>query len=155
MSKEAMKLALDALENELSVDMTNGAEVGEAAELMCEAIKALREELAKQDMPKIGCVNHDCDKCKERIIQSYLEKDNSQQEQGEPVAWRWFDGNRTAIGIPPAYAFDFEIKPEPLYTTPLQRTWVGLTHEEREKIALEVPMDAVCITEAKLKEKNT
>ena len=38
---------------------------------------------------------------------------------------------------------------------PLQRQWVGLTDEERQDIALEVPMDAVCITEAKLKEKNT
>jgi hypothetical protein len=37
----------------------------------------------------------------------------------------------------------------------MPRTWVGLTDEEREEIALEVPMDAVCITEAKLKEKNT
>ena len=36
-----------------------------------------------------------------------------------------------------------------------QRTWVGLTEEERQDIALEVPMDAVLITEAKLKEKNT
>jgi hypothetical protein len=36
-----------------------------------------------------------------------------------------------------------------------QRQWVELTDEEREEIALEVPMDAVCITEAKLKEKNT
>jgi hypothetical protein len=36
-----------------------------------------------------------------------------------------------------------------------KREWVGLTEEEREEIALEVPMDAVCITEAKLKEKNT
>ena len=35
-----------------------------------------------------------------------------------------------------------------------QRTWVGLTDEEREEIALEVPMDAVLITEAKLIEKN-
>jgi hypothetical protein len=45
-----------------------------------------------------------------------------------------------------------------LLTTPPaaqpQRTWVGLTDEERKEIALEVPMDAVCITEAKLKEKN-
>lgn len=32
---------------------------------------------------------------------------------------------------------------------------VGLTDEERQEIALEVPMDAVSITEAKLKEKNT
>ena len=36
-----------------------------------------------------------------------------------------------------------------------KKPWVGLTDEEREEIALEVPMDAVCITEAKLKEKNT
>ena len=44
---------------------------------------------------------------------------------------------------------------DPLYTTPPQRTWVGLTDEEREEIALEVPIDAVLITESKLKEKNT
>jgi hypothetical protein len=36
-----------------------------------------------------------------------------------------------------------------------KKPWVGLTDEEREEIALEVPMDAVLITEAKLKEKNT
>ena len=35
-----------------------------------------------------------------------------------------------------------------------QRTWQGLTEDEREEIALEVPIDAVSITEAKLKEKN-
>ena len=34
------------------------------------------------------------------------------------------------------------------------KEWVGLTDEEREEIALEVPMDAVLITEAKLKERN-
>jgi len=36
-----------------------------------------------------------------------------------------------------------------------KRIWVGLTDDERNEIALEVPMDAVGITEAKLKEKNT
>ena len=36
-----------------------------------------------------------------------------------------------------------------------KRTWVGLTDEERQDIALEVPIDAVSITEAKLREKNT
>ena len=40
-------------------------------------------------------------------------------------------------------------------TVKRKRTWVGLTDEEREEIALEVPMDAVLITETKLKEKNT
>ena len=43
----------------------------------------------------------------------------------------------------------------PLYTTPPQRTWVELTDEEREEISLEIPIDAVSITEAKLRSKNT
>jgi predicted metal-dependent hydrolase len=36
-----------------------------------------------------------------------------------------------------------------------KKEWAGLTDEEREEIALELPIDAVRITEAKLKEKNT
>ena len=35
-----------------------------------------------------------------------------------------------------------------------KREWVGLTDEEIQEIALELPMDAVRITEAKLKKKN-
>ena len=35
-----------------------------------------------------------------------------------------------------------------------ERPWVGLTDEEIQEIALELPMDAVRITEAKLKKKN-
>jgi hypothetical protein len=50
MKDEALKLALAALETELAVDMTNGAEVGEAAELMCEAITAIKQALAAQPM---------------------------------------------------------------------------------------------------------
>jgi hypothetical protein len=48
MKDEVLKLALEALETELAVDMTNGAEVGEAAELMCEAITAIKQALAAQ-----------------------------------------------------------------------------------------------------------
>ena len=36
-----------------------------------------------------------------------------------------------------------------------QREFVGLTDEERQDISLEVPIDAVLITEAKLRSKNT
>jgi hypothetical protein len=43
---EALKLALEALENELNVDITEAAEVGEAAELMCDAITAIKQALA-------------------------------------------------------------------------------------------------------------
>ena len=43
------------------------------------------------------------------------------------------------------------------YTTPPQRTWVGLTDEERKDLcrSWSSPMDAIYATEAKLKEKNT
>jgi len=46
---------------------------------------------------------------------------------------------------------------QPTYYIPSkdQHTWVGLTDDERQDIALEVPIDAVSITEAKLKQKNT
>ena len=88
------------------------------------------------------------------------------QPEQEPVAWSYWqsclndDGTQTAPWVHRLSKF----KPNesiinkdivPLYTTPPQRTWVGLTDEERQDIALEVPMDAVLITEAKLKEKNT
>ena len=53
---KALKLALEALETELAVDMTNGAEVGEAAEKMCEAITAIKEALAQQEQEPIGVV---------------------------------------------------------------------------------------------------
>jgi hypothetical protein len=46
----------------------------------------------------------------------------------------------------------------PLYTTPPQRTWVGLTKEERHEISLAnkpYVADIMAAHEAKLKEKNT
>jgi hypothetical protein len=67
--KEAMKLALEALE---LVKWTNNLQVNEA-------ITALKERLLEASMrevqrlgqeieqePLIGCVNHDCAKCKEK-----------------------------------------------------------------------------------------
>jgi hypothetical protein len=93
---EALELALEALETELAVDMTNGAEVGEAAELMCEAITAIKQARALDKMAdnaeELGlhyepcCKDQTCPKCKPAaqpapvrpIIGSYLEKDNAQ-----------------------------------------------------------------------------
>ena len=47
--EEALKLALEALENELAVDMSNYAEIGAAAEQMYDAINAIKEALAQPD----------------------------------------------------------------------------------------------------------
>ena len=85
------------------------------------------------------------------------------QPEQEPVAW-W---------IPKAEQFclpssdgtrPFAKAWEPLYTTPPQRTWVGLTEEEiadcAEKMEASDPTDSFWREffrgiEAKLKEKNT
>lgn len=40
--------------------------------------EALAEQPAQQDMPKIGCVNHDCDKCKaqqQEIVELTAQRD--------------------------------------------------------------------------------
>jgi len=72
----------------------------------------------------------------------------------EPVAWmEMVVANLVREGVNKHNARELA---EHFYTAPsaAQREWVGLTDEERRDIATEVPMDAVCITEAKLKEKN-
>ena len=48
MTQEALKLALDALETELSIDWTNNDEFNASAEKMHEAIAAIKEALAKE-----------------------------------------------------------------------------------------------------------
>ena len=109
MTQEALKLALDALETELSIDWTNNDEFNASAEKMYEAIAAIKEALAK-----------------EKALQAL----HSENER---------------LGLyKEAYA---------------QRTWVGLSDEERQEIwwscEQQTPTTFVKAIEAKLKEKNT
>ena len=132
-----------------------------------------QEALAQTQEPLIGCVNHDCDKCK--------------AQTQEPVAWihNFIDGG-ISIGKRPAdlerhpdrwTALYKEPKPCPTCealartvmldqtshdTTPPQRTWVGLTDEQistlwdewKDAVWLDHKTWAKAI-EAKLKELNT
>ena len=73
------------------------------------------------------------------------------QPENKPVAWI-STGPASMIhwtADKPAYGDDWV----PLYTTPPQRTWVGLTDEERDEICLGDESIARSI-EAKLREKN-
>jgi len=135
---EALKLALEALENELFVDTTNDQEVFEAAELMSEAIAAINEVLAQN--PKLEPVA--------RVI-----------DDGTPEgATEWIPYDQR---IEPLKTGDL------LYTDFPDRPWVWLTDAEREKVLDSVPPDnlggeyynkeitAIAFAiEAKLKEKN-
>jgi len=68
--------------------------------------------------------------------------------QQEPVAWMDADGNVSDNN-------DHKCFPIPLYTTPPQRTWVGLTDDEYAELAEEFGPFPINQIEAKLKEKNT
>jgi hypothetical protein len=75
-------------------------------------------------------------------------------ESQEPVAWQWLGSAHFRKKLPK----DADITAwNPLYTAPPQRTWVGLTEQQRKEIERQsVYVDgAIRMTEAKLKEKNT
>ena len=72
----------------------------------------------------------------------------------KPVAWRFYDGKmwcyvNNLTDLP-------QLKFEPLYTTPPQHTWVGLTDADRLELAAAQHgwEDLLIAAEAKLKEKN-
>jgi hypothetical protein len=86
-----------------------------------------------------------------------------QEIEQEPVAWMDEFGNVFPLGAQrgPKYLNE---PMKPLYTTPPQRTWVGLTDEDIWEAYMESPVELDCSTdelyalsrtvEAKLKEKN-
>ena len=133
---EALKLALEALENLRPEGYWN------------KAITAIKEALAQTQEPKIGCVNHDCDKCK--------------AQTQEPVAWlepEWGEEICPEVGFEATTTSDHprDLCWIPLYPHPPQRTWVGLTDEEENEYNYLGPDMHWVIQEiaAKLKEKNT
>ena len=75
------------------------------------------------------------------------------QPEQEPVAWAKFSAKGNIIDLLNEPDDDYT----PLYTTPPQRTWVGLTEVEADKIYKDGSTfgEMMRMVEAKLKEKNT
>jgi hypothetical protein len=94
-----------------------------------------------------------------------LEKAVPQQEaKDEPVAWMRQDGQRVTTASDRHNYPDYETRYSiPLYATPSQRTWVGLTDEHKEGlICMTDPnpephhlRELIDVVEFQLKEKNT
>jgi len=135
MSKEAMKLALEALEKADAIIYSEYCGTDFEELQICEpAIKALEEALA----------NHIPDATK-----------MVKQEQGEPVAWVDIDENGAMSSL--RYWSEPDNRHEvALYTTPQQRTWIGLTSEDYNEIfeKARTGEHAVQLAEIKLREKN-
>ena len=87
----------------------------------------------------------------------------AKQEQGEPVAWMDKENHDVIVSakdwdnIDPLWYWMYQ----PLYTTPQQRTWVHLTNQEHDEIAIEcgcLSADWVfygAAVERKVREKNS
>ena len=228
---------LEALEELYNTNSSWWQEVDEQTIKKIEnSITAIKEALAQTQEPKIGCVNHDCDKCKaqtqEPVAWLYSEglkalqdskcwtayptkhdgcniplyttppqrterpvdcercnrleeqaydlvgklrvaniKLSMQPQRTEPVAWlepEWGEEICPEVGFEATTTSDHprDLCWIPLYPHPPQRTWVGLTDEDKKQMAKEANYHWEMtageyaerigqLTEAKLKEKNT
>ena len=142
MTQEALKMALDALETELSIDWGNQDEFNASAEKMYEAIAAIKEALAQQDYER-GFVDG-----MQKQMQSSVDKavNRMAQPEQEFVADDFF-------------RMIADRNPKPFSS--LQRTWVGLTDDEIAQAIESINMlhgdyatEVAYAIEAKLKEKN-
>ena len=164
MSKEALRLALEALQNELSIDWTNNEEFNASAEQMYTAIAAIKEALAQTqelknkttdpfESARVGDYNRGWNDC---LFASGIVKQPEQEPRNVRERWNVeLDGNDLLVCFN-----DHEKGDKCQYErySP-QRTWVGLTDDEMHECAGEFPWTPTGLKccraiEAKLKQKN-
>jgi hypothetical protein len=150
--KEKIELALEALY--LAVGMEPSDSIHEYPEMFQVAITALRSELAKQEQKRPqNCGTSYCS-----CIDCVMDK----QEQGEPVGWPCvietadFEEDTVTLKMQ-SKDYSVGVGLHWLYTTPQQRTWVGLTDEDVIEIigTGDTMGHFIRSAEAKLKENNT
>ena len=131
---EALKLALEALTNELACDRTNDADDDAAAEQMYDAITAIKEALAQPEQDAAAFIAAEDRKVASRY--GYVPKLH-------PSEWQ-----------------DVQPEQEPVGFAVMERPWVGLTEVDilAESKHWRNPEDFRCgvyWAETTLKEKNT
>ena len=160
MSREVLQMALDVLKGCLEHPDAQ------------DSIIAIEHELAQPEHPeqmaRLGWQYFKCPACESDGARAFPKpeqysdiisdggldprnKFDAQQEQ-EPVAWMDEDGDVLSASIVDGKG----LRNIPLYASPPQREWVGLTEEEREECVGEYYRGSIASAiEAKLKEKNT
>ena len=164
MSREAMQMALEALES----DPTSLAWLISKKQAITALRKALvdADDTSEKHVDEMVKTEHDK---QIEIAQAYERGWNAALAQQEPVAWIT-DGGKGELWWYQSSKFDEEgnlIGPNPddipLYTAPPKREWVGLTDEEIDTAWRSVDytvsyeqfrIDIAHTIEAKLKEKN-
>jgi hypothetical protein len=111
--------------------------------------------MTKDEALKLALKFVEDSECGTADLEAHIKEALAQPEQ-EPVAWfsTLPDGKLSIkiVGKPT------EGNWEPLYTTPPQRTWVGLTKEERHEISMAnrpYCADVMAAHEEELKRRNT
>ena len=137
--RQALELALEALEGmqnaiyniggEHVIDLNYAVEKADVAE---QAITAIKEALAQPEQPKVR--TGDC--LLVGVCASEGHKIQKAQPKQEPVAWMSKDEHEvyTSKQVDGYFQHDHI----PLYTTPQQRTWVGLTDDEIAELWLDI-----------------
>ena len=149
---EAMKMALEALEclkRDFDADQFEWG-------IADEAITAIKEALAQPEQEPVAW-----EQFHEHMAGPFYKA--PPQPEKEPVAWGVFEVNLHDMFFTEAEAVEMaqlkgnHAEVRPLYTTPPQREFVGLTYEEKREIRYSHMTSAefIEVIEAKLKEKNT
>ena len=94
-------------------------------EAMKQALEAL-ESGCRMEAGRLAWIEYDSSLVKQAITS--LRQAIAEAEKQEPVAWLKVNEDSWTISL------DAEPDHIPLYTTPQQRTWVGLTEEEKIKL---------------------
>ena len=159
MTKEALKLALEALEaDELDMVDDGSGNMVFRKEQAITAIKAALE--AKDDGITLTTIRHPRGKPAlgdlnpESLEQVEIDLPEPIGYVSEGVAERLTTVKQAHEQIRSFRLFTHDV---PVYTHPLQRTWVGLTGEEKHAIRYSHMTSAefIEVIEAKLKDKNT
>ena len=101
---------------------------------------------------------HHEDEAHPRTLEAITAIKEALAQEQEPVAWMRQDGQKVTTASDRHNYPDYETRYSiPLYTTPPQRTWQGLTDQDWKEIE-DMPDtfdQGVAWAQAKLKEKNT